>query len=180
MSPGPKPNDDYPLPQESDDQEDSGSQSSNVEMMAGQKQFSNAPVAQMDFRDVGNFHEFEPAMMMDPLNTSDFNLSHSPAPPMTNMPINAAFEQSLQGDFLDQNTAMTGDAFPLNYQWNDDPMTFSPTEMPSSSTESLMRDQGMKDSQTILTMYNVEAGTLNSMLETAFRSKTKIRMETYH
>lgn len=36
------------------------------------------------------------------------------------------------------------------------------------------------DSRMVLTLYNAEPGTLNSILEMAFRSKTKIEMETYH
>ena len=150
-------------------------------MMTGQKQFSNAPVAQMDFRNVGSLPEFDPGMMLDPLNTSDFQLSQSPGAPTADMPISAGLEQSLQGDYLNKPSAMVDDTFPIDYQWSEDPMTFSPTEMPSSSSGGpIMKDQAAKESQTTLTMYNVETGTLNSMLETAFRSKTKIKMETYH
>ena len=146
----------------------------------GNKPIAVAPVAPMGFGSAGSFADFDQDTMADTLKPFDLNVRHDNNTPRPELPMS---DISLQDSFLNQIVADTSDPFYTNYPWNEDAVAFNSSDVTSSSVGASATSQAAQedgDSCTVLTMYNVESRTLNSILETAFNAKTKIKMETYH
>ncbi len=144
-----------------------------------------APVACMSFGNTGSFPVMDQGTTLESLQPYD--LSNQPQNHVrhTDIPMTGTYVPGLQDSFLNQtpNPAVTSDPFAFDYRWNEDTVALSSIDMGSSSINTPSTQQPAiedSDNRTVLTLFNVESGTLNSMLETAFNSKTKVKMETYH
>lgn len=186
-----KQNTEHSLIQESDDDdEDSGSPSSNMDMFAcesnslSDNSLSATPDARSGIGNARSFPEFDQGtMMLDSIQPFDLTLQHGQGTPSTYMPITESYNTSLQDGFSTQNPGGVIDAFAIDYRWNEDAIALSPVDVCPESIDTQIAGQaanGDRDSCTVLTLYNAEPGTLNSILDMAFRSKIKIKMETYH
>ncbi|KAL6719408.1 hypothetical protein ACLMJK_003648 [Lecanora helva] len=176
------PSDKNSLAQESDGDEDSGSISDNPDMLPFEGlSYKLAPEAPMGVSNPGNFQdypEFNHEAIPKSVEPFEMSLQRVQSTPSSTLPASGV---SLQDTFLDQNSANMVSAFPADYQWNDNALALNTDALTSGPIQ--IQDQTIKtdnENCTVLTLYNVESETLNRMLETAFRSKTKVKMETYH
>lgn len=174
----------HSLMQESDDEENSGSLSSNYDMFACENSsISAAAEACTSFGGAGSFSDFDQGTTLESLGPFDLNLQHCHSAPSTDMAMTGNYKPGIQDGFLNQEPAVVSDTFPIDYQWNGDAIALSAGDVAPGSVNTPMTTHTANedsDSRTVLTLYNVKSETLNSILETAFRSKTKIKMETYH
>ena len=170
------PNDESALIQESDDDDEVGLSSNSDTFAFENNSLSATSEAQRDFGSARGFPEFDQGIMLEPF---DLSLQHSHDVPSTYIPMPETHESGLQDSVLNQNPGAVDDVFAIDHQWNEDAIALSPGDVGSNSNDPHITGQRV-ESRTVLTLYNVEPGTLNTILDTAFRSKTRIKMKTYH
>lgn len=181
--PSPKHNVEHPLIQESDNEEDSRSPSSNYNMFAFEnKSLAAAPVACMGFGSTSSIPDVDQGTLLESLPPYDLNHQQQRVP-YTDIPMTGNYTPSIRDRFLDQTPVGVSDVFAFDRPWNEDAvalrsMNVAPGSIDTPSTPWTASEDS--DSRTVLTLYNVDSETLNSILETVFRSKTEIKMETYH
>lgn len=167
--------------QESDDDEDS--LSSNFDMFTFEnKSLCATSEARRDIGSAKGFPDFDHGTMLESLQPFDLGHQHSHGISSTYIPMTESGETGLQDSFLNHNSAAVDDVFAIDHLWDEDAIALNPGNVdlwPTAAHVTGQRTNEDGNNRTVLTLYNVEPGTLNSMLNTAFRSKTKIKMETY-
>lgn len=129
------------------------------------------------------YSEFDQAMMLETLKPFDLSLQQDHSALNMDMTMTGNGDAALQGEFFPSNPGVPCDGFAVDHQWDEDFVGMSSINAASTSIgASIPGRTGNEEtgSHTMFTLYNVEQGTLNNILATAYKSKTKIKMETYH